>query len=145
MVGAALGCLAACAPGLPKGVSATLLDAAIEQRLGDPNTCVLIGPARSGAVTYRYGSHVVCAQAWPACVGVGPDITPKDTLKTAITSRRTASCPSGADPSRSVGWAAGPVPGRAGLAYSAVMEGQSTPPGVVIAEKLEGALKAAGL
>ena len=56
-----------------------------------------------------------------------------------------ASCRSNEDGSRGVGWAAGPVAGRPDLAYAAVMEGKSTPPGLIMADKLDAAFKSAGL
>ena len=56
-----------------------------------------------------------------------------------------ASCASLADGSRTVAWNAGPVEGKSGLVYAAVMEGEKTPPGIVIADKLKVAFAKAGL
>jgi hypothetical protein len=135
--------LAGCSPGAPKGVSQENLDNAIINAIGDPDTCVLI--AEKGDVVYRFGTHVVCGRALPSCDGANLR-TADDLLKQASAGGApvTASCPSNADGSRTVGWAAGPVPGR-DLTYAAVMEGKATPPGRVIADKLADAFVAAGL
>ena len=136
--------LAACSPGTPQGVSKTALDAAIGDAIGDPNTCVLIGKT-GGGVVYQYGTHEVCDASWPACQGAASGTT---SSLLAVVSKGgapvAASCPSNADGSRGVAWAAGPVAGR-GLVYAARMEGTATPPGRVIAEKLATAFKTAGL
>lgn len=137
--------LSACGDQAPKGISHDALETAINQAIGDPNSCVLIGQAGSGRVVYQFGSHVTCGKAWPSC-GPGPARTTGDLLKSVAKGGPVqASCPSNADGSRGVGWAAGPVEGHPDLAYAAAMEGKSTPPGVVIADKLNRAFKAAGL
>ena len=138
--------LTACGPQAPKGISHDALEAAINGAIGDPNSCVLIGEARSGRVVYQFGSHVTCGKAWPSC-GAGPARTTGDLLKVVIKDRAAvqASCSSNSDGSRGVGWAAGMVDGHPDLAYAAAMEGKSTPPGVIIADKLKNAFKAAGL
>lgn len=138
--------LAACGPRAPKGVSHDALETAINGAIGDPNTCVLIGEARSGRVVYQFGSHVTCGKAWPSC---GPT-APRKTGDLLVATTRgggplQASCPSNADGSRGVGWAAGPIDGHPDLAYAVAMEGKSTPPGVIIADKLKRAFKSAGL
>ena len=138
--------LTACGPQAPRGISHDLLETAVNEAIGDPNTCVLIGEARSGRVVYQFGSHVTCGKAWPSC-GQGGDRTPDALLKSTIRGGPPvrASCSSNTDGSRGVGWAAGSIPGHPELAYAAAMEGKSTPPGVIIADKLERAFKAAGL
>jgi hypothetical protein len=142
----ALGALGACSPGAPKGVSKDALDTAINAAIGDPNSCVLIGKAGSGATVYQFGSHVTCGKAWPSCDGAALRTT-ADLLKATARDGAPvkASCRSNEDGSRGVGWAAGPVVGRPDLAYAAVMEGKSTPPGLIMADKLDAAFKAAGL
>ena len=138
--------LTACGAPAPKGISHDLLETAINGAIGDPNTCVLIGDAKSGRVVYQFGSHVSCGRAWPGCDG-GADRTTDALLKSTIRGGPPvrSSCPSNADGSRGVGWAAGFIGGHPELAYAATMEGKSTPPGVIIADKLETAFKAAGL
>ncbi len=138
--------LAGCSPGAPKGVSKDVLDEAVTAQIGDPNTCVLIGAAGSGAVVYQFGSHVTCGKAWPSCDSAEARTT--DTLLKAVAHGAPpvqASCRSAPDGSRGVGWAAGPVSGHADLVYAAAMEGANTPPGVIIADKLRQAFERAGL
>ena len=136
--------LGACSPGAPDGISKSALDTAVNDAIGDPNTCVLIGKTGGGTV-YQFGSHETCDQSWPACQG-GASGTVGGLL--AMVSKGgapvEASCPSNTDGSRGVAWSAGPVAGHA-LTYAARMEGPSTPPGRVIAEKLKAAFKKAGL
>lgn len=128
--------LGACSRGdLPKDA----LDSAVNDAVGDPNSCVLIG-AQGGGVLYRFGTHVACAAKWPDCNG--GQRSAEDLLK--LGAPVTSSCPSSADGARGVGWAAGPVEGKP-LAYAAAMEGENTPPGMVIADKLKAAFKRAGL
>lgn len=138
--------LAACGPQAPKGISHDALEAAINGAIGDPNSCVLIGEAKSGRVVYQFGSHVTCGKEWPSC-GAGQARTTDDLLKVVVKERDPvqASCSSNSDGSRGVGWAGGLVDGHPDLAYAAAMEGKSTPPGVIIADKLKAAFKAAGL
>jgi hypothetical protein len=145
MVAAALA-LAACAPQLPKGVSPEALDTAINGTIGDPNTCVLIGGAGTGRTVYQFGSHVSCGKAWPTCAGV-ENRTTDGLLKSIVRGGAPvlASCSSNVDGSRAVGWAGGPIEGHPEFVYAATMEGKDTPPGVVIADKLKAAFKAAGL
>jgi hypothetical protein len=137
--------LAACSPGLPKGVSQERLDEAVSDAIGDPNTCLLIGKPGSGEVIYRYNTHTTCARSLPACDA--PAMRTVDGLLKA-TARdgqpRTLSCNSSPDGSRGVGWASGPVAGRQ-LVYAAVMEGPRALPGRIMADKIDGALKDAGL
>ncbi len=138
--------LAACSPQAPKGISKDALDTAVNGAVGDPNTCVLIGKASSGQVVYQFGTHVTCGKAWPTCEGAKRR-TVDDLLKSTAhgATATQSSCGSNVEGSRWVGWAAGPVEGRPDLVYAASMEGTATPPGVVIADKLKAALKAAGL
>lgn len=136
--------LGACSPSLPKGVDKDKLDQAISEEIGDPNTCVLVGEQGSGRVLYRYNTHTTCARTLPACDAPGTR-TVDDLLKATAKDGqpRALSCNSTADGSRGVGWASGPVAGRK-LVYAAVMEGNRTLPGRMIAEKMSGALKDAG-
>jgi hypothetical protein len=136
---------AACGPKLPKGVDADKLQAAVSDAVGDPNTCVLIGRQGSAAVAWRYNTHTTCARRLPACDGAQTR-TVDELLKAAATDGkpRELSCGEPADPSRGVGWAAGPIAGR-GLVYAAAMEGPRALPGRIMAEKLQGAFQDAGL
>jgi len=135
----------ACSPGAPEGVSKAALDAAISQGIGDPNTCVLIGKLGSGEIVYRYNTHMVCGRAMPSCEG-GSAVTAAEVLEAVAKGapERAASCPTAADGSRSVGWSAGRIPGKA-LVYAAVMEGDKALPGRVMADRLERAFEKAGL
>lgn len=144
---AALAALAAaCAPPLPKGVDAQALETAVEDSVGDPNTCVLVGQAGTGRVVWTYGTNVSCGKVWPACNGTEAR-TVGGLLKTAGREGAEiwASCPSNPDRSRTVAWAAGSVPGRPELVFTAVMEGANTPPGIVLGDKLRGAFERGGL
>lgn len=145
LVLASLTAISACAPGLPKGVSDVRLEAALDDKVGDPNTCVLIGKAGSGKVVYRYGTHVICGKAWPSCLG--SSLTqPQAQLDLVAKSKSPVnfSCPTMGDRSRSVAWAAGPIEGHPDLVYAAVMEGSTVPPGMVVAEHVTSALRSAG-
>ena len=145
--GAALAALslAACSPGAPPGVNRDDLDAAVSKAVGDPNTCVLIAEAGSGKVLYRYNSATTCAREFPACDAPGTrklasllDVTAKDRQPRAL------SCNTQADASRGVGWAAGPIAGTE-LVYAAMMEGERAFPGRMMADRLEGAFRKAGV
>lgn len=136
--------LAGCGSQLPQGVDETKLDTYVSDAIGDPNTCVLIGRAGSGDVVWRYNTHTTCGRALPACdrpatqtVGDLLNATAKDGKP------RKLSCDSSPDGSRGVGWASGPIAGHK-LVYAAVMEGQRALPGLIMADKLEGALQDAG-
>lgn len=137
--------LAACSPGLPKGVDADRLNEAVSDAIGDPATCMLIGRQGSGQVVWRYNTHTTCARSLPACDAPGAR-TLDDLLKaTARDGRpRLLSCNSAPDGSRGVGWASGAIRGR-GLVWAAVMEGPRALPGRIMADKVEGALHDAGL
>lgn len=137
---------AACAPPLPKGVDPLALETAVGEAVGDPNTCVLVGQAGTGRVVWTYGGAGVCGKVWPACNGTEAR-TVGGLLKTAGREGAEiwASCPSNPDRSRTVAWAAGPVPGRPELVFTAVMEGANTPPGVVLGDKLRDAFERSGL
>ncbi|MFN3522066.1 MAG: hypothetical protein ACK4YQ_07435 [Phenylobacterium sp.] len=137
--------LGACSPGAPEGVDKQVLDNAISQRIGDPNTCVLIGKAGSGEVVYRYNTHVACGRQLPTCEG-GSAVSADDMLEAVAKGgpEIAVSCPTVADRSRSVGWAAGRVPGR-DLVYAAVMEGDKALPGRVMADRIERAFVEAGV
>lgn len=135
--------LAACQPGAPPGVDKDQLDEAVSRAIGDPNTCLLIAEKGSGRTLYRYNTATVCAKAWPGCEGPG-DLTVGRLAKlTAQDAKvRNLSCYTLPDRSRSVGWAAGPVPGRDWV-YAAVMEGDRAFPGLMMQDRLEGAFRRA--
>lgn len=137
--------LAGCAPGAPKGVDKDKLDQAVSDAIGDPATCVLIAEQASGRIVYRYNTATVCARTLPSCEGAGAQ-TVKDLLEAtrADGKPRRLSCNSTADASRGVGWASGPIAGK-GLVYAAVMEGKRSFPGMMMADRLEGGFKDAGL
>jgi hypothetical protein len=137
--------LAACSPSAPEGVEKAVLDEAISRAVGDPGTCVILAERGSGKTVYKFGGLVACGRGMPACEGQKTQSV-EDLAKAAAADgqARTASCPSTADRSRGVAWAAGPVEGRE-LVYAAAMEGANTPPGLVIADKLDGAFRRAGL
>ena len=135
--------LAGCAPKAPDGVDKARLDEMVSRAIGDPGTCVLI--ARRGKVVYQYGSHMVCGRSLPTCEGAATRTLAELIAQApSVGDPKTASCPSNPDQSRTVAWAAGPVAGR-DLVYAAVMEGDQTPPGIVVADKLKTAFQRAGL
>lgn len=143
----ALLALAACAPGggAPEGVDRAVLDEMVSRAIGDPNTCVIIARRGSGENVYRYGTYVACERGLPACSDGGTRSTAELAKAVAASGQSmNASCPSSADRSRGVAWAAGPIEGR-DLIYAASMEGPATPPGLVIADKLDGAFRQAGV
>jgi hypothetical protein len=135
----------ACAPRLPAGVDEQRLTREISQAIGDPNTCVLIAPSGTDRPAYRYNTHLTCARILPACSTAGKQSV-SDLLAAVARdgAPRATSCPSSADGSRGVAWAAGPIEGR-GLVYAAVMEGERAFPGRMMAERLARAFKDAGL
>ena len=137
--------LTACSPAALKGVDIAALDAAINDTVGDPGTCVLIGETGSGETVHRFGSNVTCGRALPACNGASRTLD--DLLKLTAKSRQPVniSCASSADGARMVGWAAGPIETHDELVYAAAMEGPNTPPGVIIADKLKNAFEKVGL
>ena len=143
-VGLSAALLSACSPSAPPGVDKAALDEAISEAIGDPGTCVLIA-GQDGKLLYQYGTHMVCGRKLPACDSPGAR-TLEQLLKAAPTSgmAQTASCPSNAEGSRLVAWAAGPVAGKE-MVFAAVMEGDLVPPGLVVADKLKGAFARAGL
>ena len=137
--------LAACAPGAPPGVDKAELDDAVSRAIGDPNTCVLIAERDGGDVVYRYNTATICAKTYPACdrpetISVG-DLA-EDAARRGGTVQ--LSCNTTADASRGVGWAAGPIPGK-DLVYAAVMEGDRSLPGRIMADRLEAAFRRAGV
>lgn len=136
--------LAGCSPKAPEGVDKAQLDDAVSRAIGDPNSCLMIARPATGEVVYRYNSATACGREWPTCEGRGVRKV-KDLVELTVRdqARRTLSCDS-LDPARSVGWAAGPVPGRP-LVYAAVMEGERTFPGMMMADRIEGAFRRAGL
>jgi hypothetical protein len=139
--------LAACSPGAPKGVDKDTLDAAVSRAIGDPDSCLLIAEQGSGKLVYRYNTHTACARPLPSCdVAVPATQTIDQLLKATMKDGqpRTLSCSSTTDASRGVGWASGPIPGK-GLVYAAVMEGDRAFPGRMMADRLAGAFKDAGL
>jgi hypothetical protein len=137
--------LAACQPSAPPGVDREQLDDAVSRAVGDPNTCVLIAKAGSGKLLYRYNTPSVCARELPACAGPGMS-KPSKLLEATAKDRqpRTLSCNTAADASRGVGWAAGPIEGT-DYVYAAVMEGERSFPGLMMADRLKGAFRRAKL
>ena len=121
-----------------------VLDEAVSRAIGDPGTCLLI--AEGGKTVYQYGTHMVCGRSLPTCEGAGTQ-TLEQLLKAtpADAERKTASCRSNPEGTRIVAWASGPVEGRPGTTYAAVMEASEAPPGIVIADKLATAFARAGL
>ncbi|WP_337185960.1 hypothetical protein [Phenylobacterium sp.] len=142
---AAVLAVAACSPSAPPGVDRDRLDSAVSRAVGDPNTCVLIGEAGGGRQLYRYNTHTACERELPSCEGAG-------SLKAADLLRRVArdgravmtSCNTVSDASRGVGWAAGPIEGTR-FVYAAVMEGDRAFPGRMMADRLEGVFRRAGV
>lgn len=139
------GGLAGCAPDAPPGVAKDRLDAEISRSIGDPNTCVLIGPKGGGRTLYRYNTATACAKEYPDCEGRGA-MSIGDLLDAVARDGqpRYLSCDTLPDRSRGVGWAAAAVPGK-DLVYAAVMEGDRAFPGRMMADRLEGAFRRAGL
>lgn len=141
----ALAAVTACGPTPPEGVDIERLDAEIGQAIGDPGTCVLIAEREGGDLVHRYGSHRVCGRVLPACEG---DATRSadDLLDEVLATGEpvSISCPTAADGSRSVGWAAGPVAGGR-FVYAASMESDRALPGLVISDRLAAAFADAGL
>jgi hypothetical protein len=124
------------------------LDAAVSKAIGDPASCLLMAKAGSDRVTYRYNSATTCARELPACSADGKATGAKtkvgDLLEAVAKDgqARQLSCDSAADGSRGVGWAAGPIAGT-DLVYAAVMEGDRSFPGRMMADRLEGAFRRA--
>jgi hypothetical protein len=135
--------LAACSPDAPPGVDKIVLDEAVSRAVGDPNTCVLIAEKDSGRVVYRYNTATACAREFPACEGPAA-VTTGDVLKATVKDGklRELSCYTLPDRSRSVGWSAGPIPGKP-LVYAAMMEGDRAFPGMMMSDRLDRAWKAA--
>jgi len=120
--------LSACGPREPK-LPSDGLDQAIGQAIGDPDTCVLIVDRKTGRTVYSYNDGFNCVRGLPACDRPGT-LDARTALQFAAKGRM-ASCPSSADGTRNVGWAAGSVPSKKGqnLVFSAVMEGERALPG----------------
>lgn len=137
--------VAACAPGAPPGVDKARLDDAISRAIGDPASCLLIAKAGGGRTLYRYNSATACGRTLPACDGPSQR-TVTDLLKaTAADGKaRTLSCDTLPDGSRGVGWASGPIEGT-DLVYAAMMEGDRAFPGLMMADRLKGAFRRAGV
>jgi hypothetical protein len=130
--------LGACSrPPTSGGLPSDALDHAIADRIGDPDTCVLLAERATGKVVYRYGQQFNCVRGLPACDRAGY-LTATNALQLAMTpGGRGASCPSSAYGARMVGWAEGRVPSQTrDLVYSAVMEGETALPGHEMAERL---------
>ena len=142
--------LAGCAPTAPKGVDKAKLDEAVSKAIGDPASCLLIAEQASGRLVYRYNTHIACDRELPACDARG--VRSIDQLLKATRQDgqpRQLSCYSTADASRGVGWASGvlpgPTPGKGGLVYAAMMEGDRSFPGRMMAERLDSAFAKVGL
>lgn len=140
--------LGACSPGAPPGVDRDELDAQVSRAIGDPASCLLIARAGAGGqVLYRYNSATTCDREQPSCDARGqPQGRTKvqALLEATVKDRqpRRLSCSSTADHSRGVGWASGPIAGT-DLVYAAVMEGERAFPGMMMAERLDGAFRRA--
>jgi hypothetical protein len=138
--------LAACAPKSGQGLPTGQLDTQVGAAIGDPSTCLLLADAHTRQVIYQYGVASNCDRALPAC-----DSPATMNARTALRyadrpGGRMQSCASNADGSRTVGWAAGHVPGnKRYLLYSAVMEGDRALPGHEINARLYDAFQKAGL
>jgi hypothetical protein len=126
-------------------VSQDRLDQAIASAIGDPTTCVLIAEKDSGKLLYRYNAPSACARSYPACDR--PQATKlADVLEATRKDGqpRMLSCYTTPDHSRGVGWASGDVPGKP-YVYAAVMGGERSFPGRMMADRLETAFRRAGL
>ncbi|HEV8167491.1 MAG TPA: hypothetical protein VGR74_24120 [Actinomycetota bacterium] len=139
--------LCACSPSGPPGVDRDELDAQVSKAIGDPASCLLIAKAGSGRVLYRYNSATACDRELPNCTAEGQPqgkMKVKALLEAAAKDGqpRTLSCSSTADASRGVGWAAGPIKGT-DMVYAAMMEGERSFPGRMMAERLEAAFRRA--
>ncbi len=136
--------LAACSPGAPPGRrQRRCWTQAVGKAVGDPSTCVLIAQRSASSSTATTPTRPAAASCRPAAAA-GPD--PGRAPGKAPTQGPDAppAAPAIADGSRRVGWASGPIAGH-DLVYAAVMEGdRRSCPGVVIADKLDGAFKDAG-
>lgn len=137
--------LVGCAGGAPPGVDKAALDDAVSRAIGDPNSCLLIAEAGSGKRYYQYNTHAACDAKLPSCVGPGTTQLGK-VLDKVVKDRAPVmlSCNTLADASRGVGWAAGPIEGT-DLVYAAMMEGDRAFPGRMMADRLEGAFRRAGV
>ena len=146
LVGALAAAAGCTSPPSARGLPSDALDQAIGNAVGDPSTCVILADRATGKVVYRYGQQFNCLRGLPACDRPG-FLSASQAMAFAETpGGRTASCNSGADSSRQVGWAEGQAAsaGRR-LNYSAVMEGQSALPGREMAARLDDAFRSAGL
>jgi hypothetical protein len=138
--------VAACTPPSGRGIDKSALDDAIARAIGDPSTCVLLADRASGKIVYRYGDEIACNRTLPACDAPGLLSAQAALADAARPGGRRISCPTTADGSQLVGWAAGRLPGgKRDLVYSAVMEGQRALPGQEMAARLSDAFANAGL
>ena len=147
------GALALCACARPAGSGASsaglpggALDHFIGDEVGDPTTCVIIADRATHKILYRYGQLFNCVRGLPACDRPGVT-SANDALALAETADgHGASCPSGADATRRVGWAQGRIAStRRDLIYSAVMEGEGALPGREMMPRLAEAFANAGI
>ena len=94
---------------------------------------------------YRYNTATACDRELPACDGPG-QLKTKGLLEAVAKDRqpRMLSCNTLADASRGVGWAAGPIEGTP-YVYAAMMEGDRSFPGRMMADRLNGAFRRAKL
>jgi len=137
--------LAACAPSAPKGVDKAKLDEAVSKAIGDPASCLLIADQASGRLVYRYNTPIACDRELPACDAKGMRTIDQLLKATRQDGQpRQLSCYSTADASRGVGWASGVIPGK-GLVYAAMMEGDRSFPGRMMAERIDNAFAKVGL
>lgn len=139
------GSLAACGPTAPKGVDKETLDEAVSKAIGDPASCLLIAEQASGRLVYRYNNQIACDRELPACDAQGGRTIDQLLAATRKDGQaRQLSCYSTADASRGVGWASGVLPEK-GLVYAAMMEGDRSFPGRMMAERLNNAFTKVGL
>jgi hypothetical protein len=123
------------------------LDAQVSRAIGDPASCLLIARAGSGKLLYRYNSATTCDRELPNCTAEGQAAGAtkvKALLEATAKDRqpRRLSCSSSADRSRGVGWASGPIAGT-DMVYAAVMEGERSFPGMMMADRIDAAFRRA--
>ena len=125
----------------------------LQNSTGAPSVHPAILPKKAPASLSSYLSpsycfhslRSACGRSLPSCDGasertVGDLITL--TLKDGQS--RALSCYTQTDSSRGVGWASGPLPGK-GLVYAAMMEGEQSFPGRMMADRLARAFRSVGL
>jgi hypothetical protein len=138
--------LGACGKTQSGGLPSDALDQAIGAAIGDPTTCVVIAARAGHKILYHYGNAFNCKRGLPACDRPGTLSAEAALALADAPGGHTASCPSSADGSRTVGWAQGRAASRSrNLIYSAVMEGDRALPGQEMSARLDDAFQRAGL